>query len=49
MLDRLSCPRAGWPGLEALRKAVGEVVVGDKGYEERDVPLKDWEVLAYRK
>ena len=28
---------------DALREAVGEVIVGDQGYEQADVPLKDWQ------
>jgi hypothetical protein len=28
---------------QALAEAVGEVVVGDEGYEERDVPLTSWQ------
>lgn len=28
---------------ELLREAVGEVVVGDTGYEQQDVPLLDWQ------
>lgn len=32
--------------LDALREAVGEVIVGDSGYEYADVPLKDWEAGA---
>ena len=31
---------------ERLREAVGEVVVGDEGYEDKDVPLLDWEAGA---
>lgn len=38
----------GWQEMthDRLREAVGEVVVGDQGYEERDVPLLDWEAGA---
>jgi len=28
---------------DALTEAVGEVIVGEQGYEHADVPLKDWQ------